>query len=219
MSKTVIVLGGTGLRGGFLLKRLLDDPSYDRIKLFSRSSSNIKHEKIEEYIVDLFGLNENSEHFKGDVVFSCIGTTKSKTPDELLYRKIDYGIAVAAAELCKQNDIGTFIVVSALGANPNSAIFYNKTKGEMERDVLKLQLAHCYILQPSLIGGKRLEKRFGERLAQVLLGLFDFLVPKEYKMIHPETIADAMIWLANHPYPEVRISSNKIKKIALNDRD
>ena len=217
MSKTAIVLGGTGLTGGFLIKKLLADPSYDRIKLFSRSSSNIKHKKIEEYIVDLFLLEENSQHFKGDVVFSCIGTTKSKTPDELLYRKIDYGITIAAAELCKQNDINTFIVVSAMGADPNSAIFYNKTKGEMERDVLKLQLAHCYILQPSLLGGKRVERRFGERFAQILMGLFGFLVPKDYKMIHTETIADAMIWLANHSYPDVRISSKKIKQIASND--
>jgi uncharacterized protein YbjT (DUF2867 family) len=217
MSKTAIVLGGTGLTGGFLLKKLLADPSYDRIKLFSRSTSNIKHEKIEEYVVDLFRLEENSEHFKGDVVFSSIGTTKSKTPDELLFRKIDYGITIAAAQLCKQNDIRAFIVVSAMGANPNSAIFYNKTKGEMERDVLKLQLAHCYILQPSLLGGKRVERRFGERFAQILMSLFGFLVPKDYKMIHPETIADAMMWLANHSYPEVRISSNKIKKIASND--
>mgnify|MGYP001827686007 FL=1 len=165
----------------------------------------------------MFLLEENSQHFKGDVVFSCIGTTKSKTPDELLYRKIDYGITIAAAQLCKQNDIRAFIVVSAMGANPNSAIFYNKTKGEMERDVLKLQLAHCYILQPSLLGGKRVERRFGERFAQILMGLFGFLVPKDYKMIHPETIADAMMWLANHSYPEVRISSNKIKQIASND--
>lgn len=217
MLKTAIVLGGTGLTGGFLLNKLLADPSYDRVKLFLRSSSNIKHEKIEEHIVDLFQLEENSEHFKGDVVFSCIGTTKSKTPDKELYRKIDYGIAIAAAQLCKRNDIATFIVVSAMGADPNSTIFYNKTKGEMEQDVLKLKLEHCYFLQPSLIGGKRDEKRFGERLAQILMGLFGFLVPKNYKMIQPETIADAMMWLANNSYSDVRISSNKIKELASND--
>ena len=217
MLKTAIVLGGTGLTGGFLLNKLLADPSYDRVKLFLRSSSNIKHEKIEEHIVDLFQLEENSEHFKGDVVFSCIGTTKSKTPDKELYRKIDYGIAIVAAQLCKRNDIATFIVVSAMGTDPNSTIFYNKTKGEMEQDVLKLKLEHCYFLQPSLIGGKRDEKRFGERLAQILIGLFGFLVPKNYKMIQPETIGDAMMWLANNSYSDVRISSNKIKELASND--
>jgi len=217
MSKTAIILGSTGLTGGLLLKKLLADPSVDRIKRFVRSASSIKHEKIEEFIVDLFRLEEYSEHFKGDVVFSCIGTTKSKTPDKELYRKIDYGIAVAAAKLCKQNGITTFIVVSAMGADPNSAIFYNKTKGQMERDVLKLQVEHCYFLQPSLIGGKRVEKRFGERIAQILMGLFGFLIPKNYKMIHPETIADAMIWLASHSYSEVRISSDKIKEIASYD--
>lgn len=217
MSKTAIILGSTGLTGGFLLQKLLADPSYDRIRLFSRSSSLIKHEKIEEYIVDLFRLEDISDHFKGDVVFSCIGTTKLKTPDKELYRKIDIDIAVAAATLCKQNDITNFIVVSAIGADPNSSIFYNKTKGEMEQDVLKLQLEHCYFLQPSLIGGKRVEKRFGEQIAKILMRLFEFLIPKKYKIIHPETIADAMIWLANHSYPDVRISSDKIKEIASYD--
>lgn len=216
MSKTAIILGGTGLTGGLLLQKLLEDPFYDRIKLFSRTSSKINHNKVDEYIVDLLELERMSEHFKGDVVFSCVGTTKAKTPDKELYRKIDHGINVVAAKLCKQNDITMFIVVSAMGADPDSGIFYNKTKGEMERDILKLQIEKCYFLQPSLIGGKRAEKRFGERIAQVVMRLFGFLVPKKYKMIHPESIADAMIYISKHSYPDVRISSDKIKKIASN---
>ena len=140
--------------------------------------------------------------------------TNSKTPNKELYRKIDYGIPLAAAKLCNQNAIETMIVISAMGANFESSVFYNKTKGEMERDVLQEGIKNTYILQPSLIGGARKEKRFGERLAQVGMGIFDFLVPKKYKIIQPETIAIAMVSLVEMGYSETIITSEIIKEIA-----
>ena len=219
MSKTAIILGATGLTGGILLKKLIADPFFSKIILFSRSSVNFNEPKVEEHLIDLFELEKYSSQFVADVVFCCIGTTKSKTPDQELYRKIDYGIPVAAAKLCKQNNIPAFIVVSAIGANPSSRVFYNKIKGEMERDVLKQQIVHSYILQPSLIGGNRAEKRFGERMAQRIMRIFGFLVPKKYKMIHPETIADSMFWLSQNSYSEKIITSEKIKEITLYDRN
>jgi len=214
MGKTAIILGATGLTGSILLQRLLDDDSISAIKLFARSSSNVKSPKVKEYLIDMFQLEKETEHFTGDVVFCCIGTTKSKTPDKETYKKIDYGIPVTAATLAKRNSISTFIVISALGANPESSVFYNKVKGEMERDVLQQNISETYILQPSLIGGDRDEKRMGEAIAQFFAKTVSFLIPKKYKMIEPETIAKAMQNLMNKPCAETRITSEKIKEIA-----
>ena len=213
MKKTAIILGATGLTGDILLEKLLEDDTYDKIKLFSRSSVGINSPKIEEFIIDMFQLETHSETFKADVVFCCIGTTKSKTPNKDTYKKIDYGIPVAAAKLAKQNDIKTFIVISALGASENSNVFYNKTKGEMQRDVLLQKIKNTYILQPSLIVGDRNESRFGENLAEVFMKVFGFLIPAKYKMIEAETIAEAMRILSKDGYSEKIITSDKIKEI------
>ena len=211
--KTAIILGATGLTGSILLEKLLKDPSFERIKLFSRTSAEKNNPKIEEHLIDLFQLENYAEVFTADVVFCCIGTTKAKTPDKETYRKIDYGIPVAAAKLAKKNGIGTFIVVSALGADENSAVFYNKTKGEMERDVLKQNIQNTYILQPSLITGNRKESRFGENIAGLFMKVFGFLVPKKYKMIKAETIAQAMLVLSKKGYSGKIITSEKITVI------
>jgi uncharacterized protein YbjT (DUF2867 family) len=214
MKKTAIILGATGLTGGALLQLLLADPEFEKICLFSRRATGISHPKITEYITDLFALEKEEKAFQGNVVFCCIGTTKAKTPDKEKYRKIDFGIPVSAARLCKHNGIETFMVISAMGANPNSSIFYNRTKGEMEREVLQAHIPNTYILQPSLIGGKRQERRLGEQIAKIFMKVFGFLVPEKYKMIAPETIAKAMQVLSKGGYRGNRISSDRIMKIA-----
>lgn len=214
MKKTAIILGATGLIGGELLQLLLKDDSYTKLKLFSRSSCEIAHPKIEEHLGNLFKLEQFVDHLKGDVVFCCIGTTKSKTPDKSTYKKIDYGIPVAAATLAKRNGVSLFIVISSMGSDAASTTFYNKVKGEMERDVLAEKVKNTYIFQPSLLGGARTEKRFGERMAQFFMGTFNFLIPKQYQIIEPETIARAMINVAETGYEKQQIPSDKIKEIA-----
>ncbi|MEM0517526.1 NAD(P)H-binding protein [Aequorivita flava] len=211
--KTAIILGATGLTGGILLEKLLKDASFEKIKLFSRSSAKKHSPKIEEHLIDMFQLEDYSEAFKADVAFCCFGTTKAKTPDKEIYKKIDYGIPVTAAKLAKNNGIKTFIVISALGADENSSVFYNKTKGQMERDVLAENIENTYILQPSLIVGDRDENRLGEKVATFFMKSFGFLIPKKYKMIKAETIAEAMLILAKKEYSEKIITSEKIREI------
>lgn len=218
--KTAIILGATGLTGRMLLNRLLKDENYSVIKLFSRSSIGASDPKIEEHLIDLFELDKYEEQFKADEVFCCIGTTKAKTPDEGTYYKIDYGIPVTAAQLAKRNGIKKFLVISALGADADSSIFYNRTKGEMERDVLKENIAETYIFEPSLIAGPRQEKRFFESLAKHLMKVGNYLLMgplKKYRSIHPDTIAKAMQIVAAEGYRNCRIESDEIKAIANHD--
>lgn len=217
MSKTAIIIGATGLTGNLLLEHLLVDDRYKSIKLFSRSSCNIKHSKIEEHLVDLFELEKHIDLFSAVEVFCCIGTTKAKTPYEEQYLKIDYGIPITLANLCVQKEIDTFVVVSALGANKKSKLFYNRTKGRMEEAVLREKIKHTYILQPSLISGIRNENRFGEKSAKALMNVLNPVLVgslKKYRSIHPKTIVNTMVWLANNEYKSGRIPSNDIQKIS-----
>src|SRR5690606_30753900 len=217
MAKTAIVLGATGFTGSILLKMLLEDERYGHVTVFGRNSCNIKHPKLEEYIIDLFELSHYQNKFKADEVYCCVGTTKAKTSNKDIYVKIDYGIPVAAAKLCKENEIDTFLVISALGAKKKSKVFYNRTKGKMEAAVLEQKIPYTYILQPSLISGKREEFRFGEYVFNALMNLikpmFRFGGLKRYQHIAQETIDKCMVWLANNKYNSVRIESENIQEL------
>ncbi len=216
--KTAIILGATGLTGSLLLQMLLKDNRYKKIKLFSRKTVGIKDEKLQEHLIDLLKLSDHVSDFHADEVFCCIGTTKAKTPDKDLYKKIDYGIPVSAAEICKKNKIKTFVVISALGASAESKVFYNKLKGQMENAVVAMEIPKTHILQPSLIGGYREEKRPAEKLAKnaflilnnILAGPF-----RKYRSIYPQTIASCMVWLANNSYERVRIPSDEIVNLGV----
>ena len=141
-----------------------------------------------------------------------------KTPDKAVYKKVDYGIPVNAAKLSKENNIPTFLVVSALGANKNSSVFYNKIKGEMEEGVLQQHIKNTFILRPSLIGGSRKEGRFLEKIGLIVFKIIQPLFVgklKKYKITSAESIAQAMLNLANYTgNTEVIITSNDIKELS-----
>ena len=124
--KKALVLGATGLVGGYLLQDLVEDESYSEIRVLSRRPLEMDHPKVVVTIGNLFDLDGYKELFNVDQVFCCIGTTRAKTPDKQEYRDIDYGIPVKAAQLAKDCDASVFAVISAMGANPDSKVFYNR---------------------------------------------------------------------------------------------
>ena len=218
MNKTAIILGASGLTGGLLLEKLIVDDRYESIKLFSRSSIKGLPNKVKQYIGDLLELEQFKNDFTGDEVYCCIGTTAKKTPDKSLYRDIDYGIPVAAAKLAKANRINTFLVISAMGANKKSSVFYNRTKGEMEQEVLNQAIPRTSILRPSLIGGERNEQRLLEKIGLVVFKVIQplFIGPlKKYRIINADSIAQAMLNLANTTSnTDVIITSDDIEQLA-----
>lgn len=209
-----VILGATGLTGNHLLQLLLDDKDFEKVTILTRKSVNINHPKLEERIIDLLDLSKHIELFKTDVVFCCIGTTKAKTPNMDLYRAIDYGIPVEAAKIAKQQNVSKFIVISALGANPNSRMYYSKFKGEMQRDVLAENIPETYFVQPSLIVGDRKENRKSEETAEKVMRVLDFIIPKKYKVIEAKDIAKSMQNLAKKKYEQNIITSDLIREIA-----
>ena len=213
MAKTAIILGATGLTGSLVLDLLLNDDRYDSVKLFSRKPCGQSHPKLKEFIVDVLDLETVKSDFTADEVYCCIGTTKKKTPEESLYTKIDFGIPAEAAKLCKENGIQIMAVVSAIGADPKSKIFYNRTKGMMEQAVIDSGVECTYILRPSIIYGNRQEKRFGEKIGIVAFKILGplFLGPlKKYRAVSAESIANRMVELANSNEASRIVESNEI---------
>ena len=220
MKKTAIIIGASGLTGNLLLQLLINDQRYETIKLFGRKKIEGLPSKVKQYTGNLFELENFKTEFTANEVYCCIGTTAKKTPNKTVYKAIDYGIPVNAAKLAKENNINTFVVVSALGANADSSIFYSKTKGEMERDVLQQNIKNTYILQPSIIGGNRKETRIGEKIGLVIFKLFQpFFIGKlkKYSLTEAEDIAQAMINLANSTSIKTKITSDQITKISKKD--
>ena len=200
MEKTAIIVGATGLTGSLLLELLLEDAGYKTIKVLTRTPLTFKHPRIVNFTGDLLSLENFEKDFLADEVFCCIGTTAKKTPDKELYRKIDFGIPVKAAQLCKKNNIPGFVVVSSLGADAKNSIFYSRTKGEMEEAVLGIKLPYTYILRPSLIIGNRKEKRMAESLASSFFKITGPLLIGPLKKYAPNKatdIAKAMLAVAN----------------------
>jgi uncharacterized protein YbjT (DUF2867 family) len=217
MKKTAIILGATGFTGNILLNKLLADSRHSKIKIFTRRPLRFENPKVTEILCDLLDVDSYRENFFGDEVFCCIGTTTKKTPDKTLYRKIDFGIPVNSAILCKENGIDTFVVMSSMGANAKSSIFYNRTKGEMEDAVLEQNIKNTYILRPSIIGGNRGERRIGEKVGIVVMKLIQPLLIgslRKYSAIKAETIATAMIELASNGSDKQIILSDEIQKVA-----
>lgn len=191
MAKTAIILGATGLTGGLVMDLLLRDGRYDCVKLFSRTSVGQEHPKLKEFLVDVLNLDSVKSDFTADVVYCCIGTTKKKTPNQELYTKIDFGIPTKTAKLCVENGIQTMAIVSAIGADSKSKLFYNRTKGNMEQAVLNSGIERTYILRPSLITGARKEKRFGEKIGSVVFKILSplFIGPlKKYRAVKAESL-------------------------------
>ncbi|MBL56419.1 MAG: nucleoside-diphosphate sugar epimerase [Flavobacteriales bacterium] len=215
--KSAIILGATGLTGSYILNKLLKRNDYSKIIVFSRRELDIVDQKLEVIICDLLNLEEQKEKFKADEVYVCVGTTNNKTPNKKLYRAIDFGIPVTAAQLCRENGIEKIAVISSLGANHKSTTFYIKTKGEMESSVLDMNISNTFLLRPSLILGRRKESRMGESLGKILFLLvnpFLFGPLKKYKSIRSETLADAMINLCNHKFNDQGIiESDRIQEV------
>ena len=194
-TKQVTLFGGTGLIGGFLLDLLLADQTISKVRVVTRKPLVKQHDKMEVFEID-FSKPEEIERSIGDskVVFSCIGTTQAQVRgDKKAYRKIDYDITHNIALGCKTKQVDHFLFVSSAGANSGSSNFYMGLKGEIDDAVLNLKLNATTIFRPSLLLGKRTNFRSGERLAQIIMPLFSFLMPTKLKAIRGERVAKAML--------------------------
>jgi uncharacterized protein YbjT (DUF2867 family) len=211
MRKTAVVFGASGLIGSYLLPILFADDEYDVVISFARKPSGIVASKLEEVITDFKDLDALRKQVKGDVVFNCLGTTINVAGSEAAFRRVDYELVRWSAVAAAENKIPRFLVISAMGADENSRIFYNRTKGEMEKAVSALPFKQCVILRPSMLYGPRKDFRFGERVGQALMWLFWPFIPGKYKLIHARTVAKKMAALAKSDFSGL-LESDLIRK-------
>lgn len=194
--KVAIIAGATGLIGKQLLQLLLDDPEYHSVTSVVRSPADISHPKLKQIVVDFDQLEEYSNQLKGDVVFCCLGTTMKKAKSKEAFRKVDFHYPVELAKVTRAQGAQQFLIVSALGADKNSSIFYNKVKGETEEAVGGVGFQSYHIFRPSLLLGPRSEQRAGEDAAKAFYKFFAFLIPAKYKAIESIKVAKAMQFYA-----------------------
>ncbi|MFH7016510.1 oxidoreductase [Flavobacterium sp. FlaQc-47] len=206
--KKAIVYGASGLVGSYIVETLLNNTDYEQVIIVVRKELNIQHPKIKTIIGDFNYLPEVVKDIQTDEVFIALGTTKKKTPDEKLYYQIDHDYPVLAAKLAKENGAKAVFLVSAIGANAKSSIFYTRTKGETEQDIINQNFDRTYIFRPSMILGDRKESRPVEK---VFIGIFKFINPlfmgglSKYKGIEARDIAKSMVNSAKQLNEKVKI--------------
>lgn len=189
----VIVIGATGATGKVLVNKLLETPSVKEIVVLVRRNSFEQHPKLKEVIVDFNELDKFSQHIKGDIAFSCLGTTLKMAGSKEAQWIIDHDYQYNFGKICKSNGIETFVLLSALNANPKATSFYGKMKGELERNISELGFNKLVIVRPSFLirpDSKRSLEKIGVKFMRLCnkLGLGKAFAPLEVAIV-----AEAMI--------------------------
>lgn len=196
-NKKVFIAGSTGLIGGFLLKYLLDDTSIESVTAPSRKTLSINTPKLLNNNIDLGNISELENSMK-DVtdVFCCLGTTMKVAGSKAAFEKVDYtyclNLAIAASNVSENIN---FYIVTAMGSDANSGIYYNQVKGKLENELRKLPLKSLNIFRPSLLMGNRKEVRTGEKIGIIFAHLINPLLIgplKNYRGIDASKVAKFM---------------------------
>ena len=215
--KSALILGASGFVGNYLLKELLNSKRYDRVTALVRISSLEPSPHLEEIVFD-FKDPFSIESLKPvNHIFCCLGSTIRKAGSKNKFRFVDFELPLMFAKWGEKTKAEYFAIVTAMGANPSSIIFYNKVKGEIEREIKKLDIPTIHIFQPSLILGPRKEFRIGEIVGKMLMKTLNFLMVgslKKYRGIHAKTIAKGMNYYIgkSNETDLMVIESNEIQK-------
>ena len=203
--RRITIFGATGLIGGLLRNELKDEHVILAVR--KPLTHLFRYEQIEQ--VDFSNPKAYPSVFESDAICCCLGTTiKNVGGNQDKFKEIDAGYPIQIAQLAAKHGVGCLSVISSMGANKNSSVFYNRVKGEMEAGVLASNIPATTILRPSLLLGQRKEKRFGEKLAQIVMPVFNPLMfgkLRHYRAIKAEHVASVMASTVISPVTGQRI--------------
>jgi uncharacterized protein YbjT (DUF2867 family) len=170
-TRSAVLLGASGLVGNHLLRLLAGDPAYGTVKAFTRRPLGLSGGTIHEVPVDFDRPETYRAHLAGvDDVFCCLGTTIKTAGSQEAFRKVDFEVPVTVAREGRAAGAGQYLIVTAVGSDAKSRVFYNRVKGETEDALRALEFPRgLKIFHPSLLMGERAESRPGERVATVLM--------------------------------------------------
>jgi uncharacterized protein YbjT (DUF2867 family) len=210
--RRALLVGATGLVGSQLLERLLDETTYSSVTVWARRPLALRRPSLKVETTDFARLAERA--VDADDVFCCLGTTMKQAGSEQAFRRVDFDFPVALAQAAAKGGATRLLVVSALGANAASRIFYNRVKGEMEAAVAAAGVPKTYFFRPSLLIGRREQPRLGERIGHAV-GLVLGPLLGRYRPIDAGLVATAMLKAAlGGRHPGV-IESEQIRALAI----
>lgn len=197
--RVAIVAGATGLIGREVVKALLARPNYGKVVALVRTPREewdgtciqIQTDYSSESLERQLGPYLPRAH-----VFCCLGTTIKKAGTRERFKAVDYEYPMRLGRLAETYQASQFAIVTAIGADAQSGVFYSRVKGEVEQDLMRLRLPALHLFRPSLLLGSRAEFRLGERAATGLLPIISPLLAgplRPYKPIAAERVARAMV--------------------------
>jgi uncharacterized protein YbjT (DUF2867 family) len=207
VSRRVLLAGATGLVGSHCLELLLDDPSVESVTALLRRplpGAGVGA-RLRAEVVDFDHLDAHADLFAVDQVFSALGTTIGKAGSQAGFRRVDFDAPLAIARLARAHGARHFLLVSALGADPRSRIFYNRVKGELEEAVAALDFRSFTFARPSLLLGDRQDRRLGEEIGK----RFELLFPAKFRGVHARQVAAALVRAACDDAPGRRVIENR----------
>lgn len=218
-TRSALVVGASGLVGGHLLQLLLADGTYSRVTVLTRKPLGFEHPKLLERVVNFDQLDQHQDVMKAEDVFCCLGSTIKKAGSQEAFRKVDFTYVIQTAAISQKNGARQFLVISSLGADIHSRVFYNRVKGEMEDAVTKIPFDAVCIFRPSLLLGDRRESRPAETLGIFFVKALSVLLIgalRRYRAIHAQTVAKAMLRAAKQQVDGVEIlESEEIQSLCL----
>ena len=208
MQKTALLAGATGLIGSQLLPLLLASERYDKVIVVGRKSVPTIHPKLVQVITELDKLEDARLKLIADDVYCCLGTTMARAGSQTAFFKVDFSYVVQLAALAAGNFAAQFLVVSSMGADAESRVYYSRVKGEMEAAVRQAPFRAVHIFRPSLLLGERAAPRLGERLGAVVLGALRPLLRgplRKYRPVAGAAVAAAMLRAAREDGSGVQV--------------
>ena len=188
----MLLAGATGLVGQATLARALASPRVAAVVAPTRSALPA-HPKLLNPVVDFDALPADADWWQVDAVACALGTTIRDAGSQAAFHRVDHDYPLAIARLAHAHGARSFALVSALGADPDSRVFYSRTKGEVEQALGAIGFDSLTLLRPGLLGGDRTQHRAGERWAQRILSALGSVVPRRYRVVPPERVAAALL--------------------------